>query len=97
VIDVELRPTVDDTTVDRIERHVLTVADVRYVLRLVRIGRRWLASVDTDDGPSIGADGSPYLAAARALEPIGLGVAEAMALIGPVVARRRPGEAPHAD
>jgi hypothetical protein len=28
-------------------------------------------------------DRSPYLAASRALEPIGVGLAEAMALIGP--------------
>ena len=96
MIDLELRPAVADTTVERIERHVLTVDDARYVLRLVHIGDRWLASVDTDDGPSLGADGSPYLAAARALEPIGIGVAEAMALIGPVAARRRRGTAPDA-
>lgn len=71
----------------RIERRTLLVGDERRTLRLVRVAGRWLASIDTEDGPSLGADHSPYLAIARALEPLGIGLAEAMAMVGPVPSR----------
>jgi hypothetical protein len=51
-------------------------------LRLVRFDAGWLASVDTESGPTLGADRSPYLAARRALEPLGIGLVEAMTLVG---------------
>ncbi len=51
-------------------------------LRLVRFGDRWLASANSLDGPTLGANGSPYLAASAALEPFGLGLTEVMRLIG---------------
>ena len=75
-IGVRPRPVVEERTV--------VIAGEPRTLRLVRIRDRWLASIDTEHGPTLGADHSPYLAAARALEPIGIGLAEAMALLGPV-------------
>lgn len=53
-------------------------------MRLVAFDRGWLASVDTESGPSLGADRSPYLAVWRALEPLGVELAEAMTLVGRV-------------
>ncbi|HEX7197149.1 MAG TPA: hypothetical protein VF364_10005 [Candidatus Limnocylindria bacterium] len=66
----------------QIERHSITVRGVRRPLRLVRFARGWLASVDTESGPTIACDRSPYLAAQRALEPLGIGSIEAMTLVG---------------
>ena len=66
----------------QLERRYLTVDGTRRVLRLVRFEAGWLASVDTVDGPTLGADRSPYLAARRALEPIGMSMTDAMALVG---------------
>ena len=54
----------------------------RVRLRLVRFGDRWLASADSLDGPTLGWNGSPYLAAAAALEPFGVGLPEVMRLVG---------------
>ena len=68
----------------QMERRFITVRDVRRVLRLVRFGTGWVASVDTPSGPTVGVDRSPYLAAARALEPLGVGLVDAMAVVGPV-------------
>ena len=68
----------------QIERRFVTVHGVRRPLRLVRFATGWLASVDTEAGPTIGADRSPYLAARRALEPLGIGLVEAMTLVGPL-------------
>ena len=55
---------------------------VRRPLRLVRFATGWLASADTPEGPTLGADRSPYLAARRALEPLGVDSVEAMRLVG---------------
>ena len=66
----------------QMERHFVTVRDVRRTLRLVRFDTGWVASVDTPSGPTVGVDRSPYLAAARALEPLGVGLVEAMAVVG---------------
>ena len=66
----------------QIERRFVRVRGVRRPLRLVRFAAGWLASVDTESGPTLGADRSPYLAARRALEPLGLGLVEAMEVIG---------------
>ncbi|MGH2446891.1 MAG: hypothetical protein ACRDGD_12765 [Candidatus Limnocylindria bacterium] len=71
----------------QIERRIVTVHGVRRPMRLVRFANGWLASVDTPSGPTIGADRSPYLAAQRALEPLGIGMVEAMTLVGPVGSR----------
>ena len=68
----------------QIERRFVTVRGVRRPLRLVRFASGWLASVDTPSGPTIGADRSPYLAARRALEPLGIDLVEAMTLVGPI-------------
>jgi hypothetical protein len=68
----------------QIERRFVTVRGVRRPLRLVRFASGWLASVDTESGPTLAADRSPYLAARRALEPLGVDMAEAMALVGPI-------------
>jgi hypothetical protein len=71
----------------RLERRFVTVRGVRRPLRLVRFDAGWLASVDTESGPTLGADRSPYLAARRALEPLGIGLVEAMTLVGGVSRR----------
>ena len=68
----------------QLERRFVTVRGVRRPLRLVRFAAGWLASVDTESGPTVGANRSPYLAALAALEPLGIGMAEAMALVGAV-------------
>lgn len=68
----------------QIERRFVTVRGVRRPLRLVRFATGWLASADTPSGPSIGADRSPYLAARQALEPLGIGLVEAMTIVGRV-------------
>jgi hypothetical protein len=60
----------------------LEVRGAEYRFRLVRFEAGWLASVDTESGPTLGMDRSPYLAARRALEPIGIGMVEAMTLLG---------------
>ena len=67
----------------QLERRYIEVGGIRRLLRLVRFEAGWVASVDTLAGPTLGVDRSPYLAASRALEPIGVGLAEAMAVIGP--------------
>ena len=54
----------------------------RVPLRLVRFGDRWLASASSLEGPTLGANASPYLAAAAALEPCGVSLAEALELVG---------------
>ena len=66
----------------RVERRFITIRGVRRPLRLVRFVDGWLASVDTESGPTLGADRSPYLAARQALEPLGIGMVEAMTLVG---------------
>jgi hypothetical protein len=66
----------------QVERRYVTVDGVRRTLRLVRFATGWIASVDTPHGPTMGADRSPYLAARRALEPIGVGLVEAMSVVG---------------
>lgn len=65
------------------ERRTICVDGVERILRLVRFARGWLVSVDTDAGPTLAMNASPYLAAHSALEPLGVGLVEAMTLIGP--------------
>jgi hypothetical protein len=72
----------------QLERRFVTVRGVRRTLRMVRFATGWLASVDTETGPTLGADRSPYLAARRALEPVGVTMVEAMTLVGPITDRR---------
>jgi hypothetical protein len=88
VIETDERPGIDLGSRAAIELRTIVVAGEDRTLRLIRIGDRWLASIDTEHGPTLGADHSPYLAAARALEPIGIGLAEAMTMVGPVRPRR---------
>lgn len=77
-----------DATAERpawqMERRSFALGGERRPLRLVRFTAGWLASVDTESGPTLGADRSPYLAAARALEPLGIGQVDAMTLVGRV-------------
>jgi hypothetical protein len=51
-------------------------------LRLVRFPRGWIASADSVEGPTLGVDRSPYLAARQALEPLGIGLAAALSAVG---------------
>lgn len=68
----------------QIQRRFVTVGGVRRTLRLVRFASGWVASADTDSGPTVGVDRSPYLAAHRALEPLGIGMVEAMTVVGKI-------------
>ncbi len=54
-------------------------------LRLVRFAGGWLASADTLEGPTLGYDASPYLAAGRALAPLGVDLVGAMSTVGEVL------------
>lgn len=78
----------DSARAFRSEERVIRVQGVERRLRLVEFARGWLASVDTESGPTIGADRSRYLAAWRALDPLGVELAEVMLLVG------RPGGSP---
>ncbi len=63
----------------------IRVGDEWTTLRLVRFARGWLASADGLEGPTLGLDRSPYLAARRALEPLGVGLVAGMAAIAGLV------------
>ena len=65
----------------QLEARTISVRGTERSLRLVRFERGWLASVDTEAGPTLGADRSPYLAAWRALEPLGVDLTEAMTVV----------------
>jgi hypothetical protein len=66
----------------QLERRFVTVEGMRRPLRLVRFATAWVASVDLASGPTLGVDRSPYLAAARALEPLGVDMSTAMSVVG---------------
>jgi len=68
----------------RIERRFITVGGVRRPLRLVSFAAGWLASADGPAGPTLAADRSPFLAAWRALEPLGIELVDAIAVVGTV-------------
>ena len=53
-----------------------------YRLRLVRFARGWVASAESVEGPTLGVDRSPYLAARQALEPLGIGLVAALSALG---------------
>lgn len=72
----------------QLERRWVEVEGARRPLRLVRFETGWLASIDTSQGPTLGADRSPFLAARRALEPLGIGLPEALAIVGRVGVER---------
>ena len=64
-------------------RRVDVIADGElYRLRLVRFPRGWIASADSVEGPTLGVDRSPYLAARQALEPLGIGLVAALSALG---------------
>jgi hypothetical protein len=63
------------------QEHRIELRGASYRLRLVRFPAGWLASVDTVEGPTLGYDRSPYLAVSRAVEPIGGGPLDAMAIV----------------
>ena len=65
----------------------IRVGDGWTTLRLVRFERGWVASADTLEGPTLGLDRSPYLAARRALEPLGIGLVAAMTAVGSITQR----------
>lgn len=68
----------------RMVRRTVVVRSIPRSLRLVRFATGWIASADTESGPTMAVDASPHLAAARALEPLGVGMVEAMTLVGTV-------------
>lgn len=77
------QPVADGTDVRWSLRTVTVPVDGESrLLRLVRFSRGWLASADAVDGPTLGHDRSPYLAARRALEPLGVGLVEALTAVG---------------
>ena len=68
----------------RMHERTIRVCGVDRMVRFAQFATGWLVSVDTEDGPTLGADRSPYLAAHRALEPLGTGLVEALTLVGPI-------------
>ena len=60
----------------------MTIHGEYHRLRLVRFPRGWIASADSVEGPTLGVDRSPYLAARQALEPLGIGLAAALSAVG---------------
>jgi hypothetical protein len=68
----------------RVQEHRIELRGANYRLRLVRFAAGWLASVDTVEGPTLGHDSSPYLAVSRAVEPIGGGLVDAVAIVAGV-------------
>lgn len=68
----------------RAERRTFVDGRVERTLRLVAFAGGWLASADSVSGPTLAADRSPYLAAWRALEPLGIDLVEAIAVVGSV-------------
>ena len=65
----------------RVQEHRIELRGARYRLRLTRFPAGWLASVDTIEGPTLGCNASPYLAASHAVEPIGGGLIDAMSIV----------------
>lgn len=55
-------------------------------IRLVHFAGGWIASADTVHGPTLGVDHSPYLAVQRAVEPLGIGLVEALTAVGGLAA-----------
>ena len=66
----------------RIEHRTFIHGGVPRPLRLVGFDAGWLASADSASGPTLAADRSPFLAAWRALEPLGIDLVEALAIVG---------------
>jgi hypothetical protein len=70
------------------EHRTILARGLELPMRLVGFDAGWLVSVDLPSGPTLGADRSPYLAAWRALEPLGLDLPDAIAVVGRGLARR---------
>jgi hypothetical protein len=68
----------------RVHERTISARGVARTVRFAQFATGWLVSADTEDGPTLGADRSPYLAAHRALEPLGIGLVEALTLVGPI-------------
>ena len=68
----------------RVREHRIELRGVSLRLRLVHFPAGWLASIDTMEGPTLGCDPSPYLAVSRAVEPIGGGLIDAMAIVSSI-------------
>ena len=66
----------------RVEHRTFTDGGVNRQLRLVAFAAGWLASADTASGPTMAADRSPFLAAWRALGPMGIDLVQAVAIVG---------------
>ena len=60
----------------------VTIAGEAVRVRLVRFSRGWIASADSVEGPTLGVNHSPYLAARQALEPLGVGLVAALSALG---------------
>ena len=72
----------DEPSIWSARRLQVTVDGASYRLRLVRFPRGWIASADSVEGPTLGVDRSPYLAARQALEPLGIGLVDALSALG---------------
>ena len=83
-------PFIADRRAWRIEHRTFTDGGVQRPLRLVSFATGWLASADSAAGPTLAADRSPFLAAWRALEPLGIDLVEAIAIVGTVTRASLP-------
>lgn len=68
----------------RLEHRTVSIRGEERPMRFVAFERGWLASIDIESGPTIGADRSLYLAAWRALEPLGVDLVDAMIAVADV-------------
>jgi hypothetical protein len=78
-------PAAPDAATWWIARKTLVIRGVPRTLRLVHFPTGWVASFDSESGPTMAVDASPHLAVSRALEPLGIGMVDAMTLVGSMV------------
>lgn len=74
--------TLDEPRSWSARRLAVTIDGEFHRLRLVRFPLGWIASADSVEGPTLGVDRSPYLAARQALEPLGIGLVAALTALG---------------
>ncbi len=79
--------TAIDRATWRIHHRTVNIRGEPRTVRFVHFRTGWLVSADIEDGPTLGADRSPYLAAHRALEPLGIGLVDALTVVGAILGR----------
>lgn len=78
----EAEAALDEPRAWNARRLDVTIDGEFHRLRLVRFPLGWIASADSVEGPTLGVDRSPYLAARQALEPLGVSLVAALSAVG---------------